>query len=91
MSQDSSPQIEIERAAEIAIANAKERREKAGWGGDDAHAKIESLLSAEDIAQVNVQVQAELERIERDMQTSMAQSATSGSTATQARRSRQMI
>ena len=54
MSQDSSPQIEIERAAEIAIANAKERREKAGWGGDDARAKIESLLSAEDIAQVNM-------------------------------------
>ena len=38
MSQDSSPQIEIELAAEIAIANAKERREKAGWGGDDARA-----------------------------------------------------
>ena len=72
--------------AESALAEARERREKAGFGGDDARAKMESLLTPEEIAEVEAQVRAEL-----DAQFKRAQSGQSGTTATQVRHKRQMI
>ena len=77
--------------AESALAEARERREKAGFGGDDARARIESLPPPEEIAEVEAQVRAELELLERDAQFKRAQSGQSGTTATQVRHKRQMI
>ena len=77
--------------AQSGLAESRAAREKAGFGGDEALAKLESQLSPEDVAQVNAQVQAEMERIDRDIRFRSAQRGQSGTTSAQLRKSRQMI
>ena len=60
---------ELERVIEQTtrtLGEAKSFRESMGLGGDDAQALLEAQMSPADIEAVNSQVQAEIERMERD-------------------------
>ena len=77
--------------AEAALAESQSVLDAAGIGGADALALLESQLTPERVAEVSAQTSAQMEVVRRDAQFRRAQQSTSGTTAGQARRSRQMI
>ena len=70
------------------LDEAKSFRESVGLGGDDAQALLEAQMSPADIDAVHAEVQAEIERVERDVKMS---SVGAGSSPRPASRRTQMI
>lgn len=75
--------------AERVLIDAKSRREAAGLGGADARAQLERQLSPDDVTEVKAAVEAELERIQKNVKSLSA--AKGSATAPRTRRARPMV